>query len=380
MSRRDFARQALALGISASSIGLLLQACGRDDASPDRYAELGPLEKELHIYNWSDYIADDTVSNFEREFGVEVTYDTYESNEEMVAKLMAGAGGYDIVVPSGYIIPVLVATDLIRPLEQQYLTNIDNISTLFRELPGDPGGRHTVPWLWGTSGIAYRADRIQAPIDSWAVFHDPRYYGKTTMMDVITGKTKPDAGSVYFGQQINLLELSEHQIARGGIGRKFQKPTIFEALSVYENLELATAADKRVWRVLTRALTGEQRDRIDEVLVTIGLTAQRHHNAGALSHGQKQWLEIGMLLMQNPRVLLVDEPVAGMTGEEVEHTARLLTSLAGKHSVIVVEHDMAFVRSIARKVTVLHQGSVLAEGTMDQVQNNPKVIEVYLGE
>jgi urea transport system ATP-binding protein len=208
----------------------------------------------------------------------------------------------------------------------------------------------------------------------------PNGAGKTTMMDVITGKTKPDAGSVYFGQQINLLELSEHQIARGGIGRKFQKPTIFEALTVYENLELATEADKRVWRVLTRELTGEQRDRIHEVLVTIGLAELRLHNAGALSHGQKQWLEIGMLLMQNPRVLLVDEPVAGMTGEEVEHTAQLLTSLAGKHSVIVVEHDMAFVRSIARKVTVLHQGSVLAEGTMDQVQNNPKVIEVYLGE
>ncbi|HEY7884257.1 MAG TPA: urea ABC transporter ATP-binding protein UrtD [Cellvibrionaceae bacterium] len=208
----------------------------------------------------------------------------------------------------------------------------------------------------------------------------PNGAGKTTMMDVITGKTKPDSGSVYFGQQINLLELSEHQIARGGIGRKFQKPTIFEALSVYENLELATAADKRVWLTLVKELTGEQRDKIDEVLITIGLKDLYLHNAGALSHGQKQWLEIGMLLMQNPRVLLVDEPVAGMTGEEVENTARLLTSLAGKHSVIVVEHDMAFVRSIARTVTVLHQGSVLAEGTMDQVQNNPKVIEVYLGE
>jgi len=208
----------------------------------------------------------------------------------------------------------------------------------------------------------------------------PNGAGKTTMMDVITGKTRPDAGSVYFGQQINLLELSEHQIARGGIGRKFQKPTIFEALSVFENLELATAADKRVWATLTRRLTGAQRDQIEEVLVKIGLAELRYHNAGALSHGQKQWLEIGMLLMQNPRVLLVDEPVAGMTGEETEKTAELLTSLAGAHSVIVVEHDMKFVRSIARKVTVLHQGSVLTEGTMDQVQNDPKVIEVYLGE
>lgn len=208
----------------------------------------------------------------------------------------------------------------------------------------------------------------------------PNGAGKTTMMDVITGKTKPDTGSVFFGQQINLLELSEHQIARGGIGRKFQKPTIFEALTVYENLELATAADKRVWRTLIQQLHTGQRYRIDEVLVHIGLQDLRHANAGALSHGQKQWLEIGMLLMQSPRVLLVDEPVAGMTGEETEKTAELLISLAGKHSVIVVEHDMKFVRSIARKVTVLHQGSVLTEGTMDQVQNDPKVIEVYLGE
>lgn len=208
----------------------------------------------------------------------------------------------------------------------------------------------------------------------------PNGAGKTTMMDVITGKTKPDSGSVYFGQQINLLELSEHQIARGGIGRKFQKPTIFEALTVYENLELATASDKRVWWTLSQSLNAAQRYRIDEVLLQIGLAEFRYKNAGALSHGQKQWLEIGMLLMQSPRVLLVDEPVAGMTGEETEKTAELLLSLAGKHSVIVVEHDMKFVRSIARKVTVLHQGSVLTEGTMDQVQNDPKVIEVYLGE
>ncbi|WGK63304.1 urea ABC transporter ATP-binding protein UrtD [Halopseudomonas sp. SMJS2] len=208
----------------------------------------------------------------------------------------------------------------------------------------------------------------------------PNGAGKTTMMDVITGKTRPDTGSVYFGQRIDLLKLPEHEIARGGIGRKFQKPTIFEALSVFENLELATASDKHVWYTLNDDLSAEQRDRLDEVLTLIGLTPQAHQDAGALSHGQKQWLEIGMLLVQNPRVLLVDEPVAGMTGEEVEHTARLLTSLAGRHSVIVVEHDMAFVRSIARKVTVLHQGSVLAEGSMDQVQNDPRVIEVYLGE
>lgn len=208
----------------------------------------------------------------------------------------------------------------------------------------------------------------------------PNGAGKTTMMDVITGKTRPDAGSVFFGQTIDLLKLSEHEIAHGGIGRKFQKPTVFEQLSVFENLELAMAGNKGVWASLFFRITPEQLTRIDEVLDTIGLSAQVRRPAGLLSHGQKQWLEIGMLLMQNPRVLLVDEPVAGMTHEETERTAELLTSLAGRHSVIVVEHDMAFVRSIARKVTVLHQGSVLAEGTMDQIQANPDVVEVYLGE
>lgn len=208
----------------------------------------------------------------------------------------------------------------------------------------------------------------------------PNGAGKTTMMDVITGKTRPDSGQVYFGQLINLLELSEHEIAQGGIGRKFQKPTVFELLTVEENLELAMASDKSVWASLLFALSGEQRDRRDEVLALIRLAKFRHTSAGALSHGQKQWLEIGMLLMQNPRVLLVDEPVAGMTHEETERTAELLLSLAGRHSVVVVEHDMAFVRSIARKVTVLHQGSVLAEGSMDEIQANPKVVEVYLGE
>ena len=207
----------------------------------------------------------------------------------------------------------------------------------------------------------------------------PNGAGKTTMMDVITGKTRPDSGGVWFGQLINLLELDEHEIAQGGIGRKFQKPTVFEQLSVQDNLELAMASDKRPWRSLFFRISGEQRDRIAEILDLIRLTPHRDRQAGNLSHGQKQWLEIGMLLMQDPRVLLVDEPVAGMTGEETERTAELLVSLAGKHSVIVVEHDMAFVRSIARKVTVLHQGAVLAEGTMDQIQQDPKVIEVYLG-
>ncbi|MDX1465780.1 MAG: urea ABC transporter ATP-binding protein UrtD [Halomonas sp.] len=209
----------------------------------------------------------------------------------------------------------------------------------------------------------------------------PNGAGKTTMMDIITGKTRPDSGSVWFGSRHNLLAKSEPEIASLGIGRKFQKPTVFEALTVFENLELAMAADKRILPTLTARLTGEIRDRIEEVLVTVGLVECRQRPAGILSHGQKQWLEIGMLLMQRPRLLLVDEPVAGMTEQEMERTAELLTGLAGKgkQSVVVVEHDMGFVRSIARTVTVLHQGSVLAEGSMDRVSRDPKVVEVYLG-
>ena len=208
----------------------------------------------------------------------------------------------------------------------------------------------------------------------------PNGAGKTTMMDVVTGKTRPDSGYCFFGQQIDLLELDEPRIAQAGIGRKFQKPTVFEQHSVFENLELAMAGDKRVWPTLLARLSGEQRDRIDEVLGIIGLREQEGRPAWALSHGQKQWLEIGMLLMQDPLLLLVDEPVAGMTHQEMERTAELLLSLEGKHSVVVVEHDMDFVRSIAKRVTVLHQGSVLAEGSMDEVQNDPRVVEVYLGE
>jgi len=208
----------------------------------------------------------------------------------------------------------------------------------------------------------------------------PNGAGKTTMMDIITGKTRPDRGSAYFGQNIDLLHLSEPEISQAGIGRKFQKPTVFEYHSVFENLELSMAGDKGVWPTLTARLNGEQRDFIDEVLGIIGLQAEHNRLAGSLSHGQKQWLEIGMLLMQNPKLLLVDEPVAGMTHQEMDRTAELLTSLAGQHTVVVVEHDMDFVRSIARKVTVLHQGSVLAEGSMDEVQNDPRVVEVYLGE
>jgi urea transport system ATP-binding protein len=204
--------------------------------------------------------------------------------------------------------------------------------------------------------------------------------GKTTLMDVITGKTQCDSGSVYFGQSINLLDKDEAEIAQLGIGRKFQKPTVFEAHTVMDNLELSLKSNKGVLPTLLAVLNGEEYDRIDEVLETIGLKGERMMLAGSLSHGQKQWLEIGMLLMANPRLLLVDEPVAGMTVQEGERTAELLTSLAGERTVVVVEHDMEFVRSIAQTVTVLHQGSVLAEGSMDEIQNNQDVIEVYLGE
>jgi urea transport system ATP-binding protein len=208
----------------------------------------------------------------------------------------------------------------------------------------------------------------------------PNGAGKTTMMDVITGKTRPDSGTVRFGPKLNLLSLSEPEIAQAGIGRKFQKPTVFEQLTVYENLELALAGDKSFLKTLFARRTAAQHKRINEVLEIIDLGTQQMMQARILSHGQKQWLEIGMLLMQNPELLLVDEPVAGMTPQEIERTAALLLSLKGEHSVVVVEHDMDFVRSIAKRVTVLHEGRVIAEGDMNQVQNDPRVIEVYLGE
>jgi urea transport system ATP-binding protein len=208
----------------------------------------------------------------------------------------------------------------------------------------------------------------------------PNGAGKTTLMDVITGKTRPDTGSVYFGQTIDLLELDEPAIAETGICRKFQKPSVFDALSVFENLQLALKTNKSTWATLFSRLQDDQLARIHEVLHTIALSHLIDKPAGILSHGQKQWLEIGMLLMQDPKVMLVDEPIAGMTHQEVERTAELLLSLQGKHSLVVVEHDMAFVRSIAKRVTVLHEGSVLTEGSMDDVQNDTRVIQVYLGE
>ena len=207
----------------------------------------------------------------------------------------------------------------------------------------------------------------------------PNGAGKTTMMDVITGKTRPDAGKAFFGQTIDLARMSEPEIAQAGIGRKFQKPTIFERHTVFENLELAMKADKRVRSTLFARLSSAARDRIADMLQRIRLVEVADRAAGLLSHGQKQWLEIGMLLMQEPRLLLLDEPVAGMSDEETERTAELFLSLAGKHSLVVVEHDMQFIAKIARTVTVLHEGAVIAEGPMEQVQNDRRVIEVYLG-
>ncbi len=207
----------------------------------------------------------------------------------------------------------------------------------------------------------------------------PNGAGKTTMMDVITGKTRPDAGKAFFGQTIDLTRLTEPEIAHAGIGRKFQKPTVFERHTVFENLELAMKTDKRVWKSLMAWLSGDDRDRIADTLRLIRLDGEAGRPAGLLSHGQKQWLEIGMLLMQEPKLLLLDEPVAGMTDEETMRTAELLVSLAGKHSLVVVEHDMAFVEKLGGKVTVLHEGAVLAEGALAAVQDDPRVIEVYLG-
>jgi urea transport system ATP-binding protein len=207
----------------------------------------------------------------------------------------------------------------------------------------------------------------------------PNGAGKTTMMDIITGKTRPDSGTVFFGSTIDLLRYKEPEIAALGIGRKFQKPTVFEELSVFENLELALATHKGVWPSMRFALSGEQKDRLAEVLETIHLRDAVTRRSGDLSHGQKQWLEIGMLLMQEPKLLLLDEPVAGMTDEETARTAELFLTLKGRHSLMVVEHDMSFIRTISEKVTVLCDGSVLAEGTLDQVQADERVIEVYLG-
>jgi urea transport system ATP-binding protein len=207
----------------------------------------------------------------------------------------------------------------------------------------------------------------------------PNGAGKTTMMDVVTGKTRPDAGEVVFGGSYDLTKLDEAEIALLGIGRKFQKPTVFDSHTVFDNLELALKADRRARTTLWWREAPDERRRIDEILQTTRLTAVQDRLAGSLSHGQKQWLEIGMLLAQDPKLLLVDEPVAGMTDVETQQTAELLKEINREHTVVVVEHDMTFVRELGVKVTCLHEGSVLAEGTIDQVSENERVVEVYLG-
>ena len=207
----------------------------------------------------------------------------------------------------------------------------------------------------------------------------PNGAGKSTMLDLITGRTQPDSGKIEFGKATDLTALNEYQINRLGIGRKFQTPSVYTDHTVFDNILLSLPGKRSVWEALFSRITSAQRDRIHEILSTIGLEDKSGWLAGALAHGQKQWLEIGMLLAQDPKLLLVDEPAAGMTDEETAKTGDLLMSLAGKHSIVVIEHDMTFVRQIARKVTVLHQGSVLCEGSVDEVQNNEKVIEVYLG-
>jgi len=246
-----------------------------------------------------------------------------------------------------------------------------------RQLPGDRFRDQTDPVLQLES-INVNFDGFQALTDlslnigvgELRCVIGPNGAGKTTLMDVITGKTRPQSGRAIYDQSIDLTGLDPAAIARQGIGRKFQKPTVFEALTVWENLELAMKGDKSVWASLRARLTSEQSDRIHEMLTLLRLSAERDRRAGMLSHGQKQFLEIGMLL---------DEPAAGMTDAETEYSAELFRTLAGKHSLMVVEHDMGFVETVADHVTVLHQGRVLAEGSLREVQANEQVIEVYLG-
>jgi urea transport system ATP-binding protein len=207
----------------------------------------------------------------------------------------------------------------------------------------------------------------------------PNGAGKSSMLDLITGRTKPDSGKIEFGRDTDLTKLNEAKINQLGIGRKFQTPSVYTDHTVFENVWLALEGSRSVWTTLFSRITPARRERIYEVLKIVALDGKANDKAGLLSHGQKQWLEIGMLLAQNPRLLLVDEPAAGMTDEETYKTGELLLSLEGKHSIVVIEHDMTFVRQIARKVTVLHQGHVLCEGTVDEVQNDERVKEVYLG-
>lgn len=237
-------------------------------------------------------------------------------------------------------------------------------------------------------------ERVNKTFDGFKAINDLNFYmdegelrtiigpngaGKSTMMDIITGRTRPDTGKVEFGKDTDLTKMNVPEINRLGIGRKFQTPSVYIHHTVFENLLLSLKGPRGVFNALFARTTSEQRDRIEAVLQTVGLAKKAEDLAGSLSHGQKQWLEIGMLLAQDPKLLLVDEPAAGMTDEETHKTGELLLSLEGKHSIIVIEHDMAFVRQIARKVTVLHQGHVLCEGNVDDVQNDERVKEVYLG-
>ncbi|MBF7688154.1 urea ABC transporter ATP-binding protein UrtD [Acinetobacter rathckeae] len=245
-----------------------------------------------------------------------------------------------------------------------------------------------------THGVALYLENVSVWFDSFRALNDLSLYiqegelrciigpngaGKTTLMDVITGKTRPTEGSAFFGQNYNLAKMSTEQIAESGIGRKFQKPTVFENFTVMENLLLAAPKDKRVKKSLFRKLSADAQLALDESLQQIRLQEFIHKPAGLLSHGQKQWLEIGMLLMQRPKLILLDEPVAGMTDAETERTAELCLELKKNHTLVVVEHDMSFIDTISEKVTVLAQGAILAEGTLAEVQANEDVIEKYLG-
>lgn len=206
----------------------------------------------------------------------------------------------------------------------------------------------------------------------------PNGAGKTTLLDIITSKTKPSSGKVIFDENIDITHWLEHKLVRHGIARKFQTPSIFPSLTVYENLEVAVGFNLPKFKLFT-GVSPEEKDHIDEVLVTVGLMEMRNRDASILSHGQKQWLEIGMLLMQRPKLLLLDEPVAGMSRAERDRTGELLQAISGEQAILVVEHDMLFVRQFASMVTVLHQGRLLREGPVEDIQNDPEVIEVYLG-
>ena len=287
------------------------------------------------------------------------------------------------IAPPGLVMP---PPELRARLEERQ-RNRDRASTglAHRVKPGEVDLSHGVILYLDDITVSFDGfkalNKLSLAIDSGELrsIIGPNGAGKTTLMDVITGKTRPDSGHAFFGQSLDLTRLTEPEIAIAGIGRKFQKPTVFEHHTVFENLELAMKADKRVRRSLLAELGAEARERIAETLRLVRLDSEGGREAGLLSHGQKQWLEIGMLLVQEPKLLLLDEPVAGMTDEETERTAELLKSLAGKHSLVVVEHDMAFIRQLGGKVTVLHEGSVIAEGDMQTLQGDPRVIEVYLG-